>query len=341
MPGKQTLLGGVGMKNYWQNRNVLVTGASGLLGSHLTGMLVDRGANVVALVRDMVPKSNLIRSGIYNDINVVRGSVEDFFTVERTLNEYEVDTVFHLAAQTIVGIANSNPLSTFESNIKGTWCLLEACRRVSGVRKIVVASSDKAYGDQEKLPYDENSPLQGEHPYDVSKSCADLLARAYYVTYQSPVCVTRCGNFYGPGDLNFNRIVPGTIRHILNDEAPVIRSDGTFVRDYFYVKDAALAYLHLAEKMEDLTIHGEAFNFSNELQIPVLQLVQKILELMGRIDLKPVIRNEASNEIKHQYLSAAKAKNMLGWQPRYNLDDTLKESIDWYREFFRVGSGTK
>jgi CDP-glucose 4,6-dehydratase len=292
-------------------------------------------------VRDMVPKSNLIRAGVYDEINVVRGCVEDFFTVERALNEYEVDTVFHLAAQTIVGIANSNPLSTFEANIKGTWCVLEACRRVPAVRKIVIASSDKAYGDQEQLPYDEDSPLKGEHPYDVSKSCSDLLARSYHVTYKSPVCITRCGNFYGPGDLNFNRIVPGTIRHVFNNEPPTIRSDGTYIRDYFYVKDAALAYMYLAEKMEDSQIHGEAFNFSNELQIPVLELVQKILKLMGRTDLKPVVLNQASNEIKHQYLAAGKAREMLGWKPSYNLDDALKETIAWYTEFFRAEKGQK
>jgi CDP-glucose 4,6-dehydratase len=326
----------VGMTDYWRDRNVLVTGCTGLLGSHLTGMLVDRGANVVGLVRDMVPKSSLVRTGLFDTINIVRGSIEDFFTIERTLNEYEIDTVFHLAAQTIVGIANRNPLSTFESNIKGSWCILEACRRVPAVKKIVMASSDKAYGDQEKLPYDEESPLQGSHPYDVSKSCADLLANTYYDTYQLPVCVTRCGNFYGPGDLNFNRIVPGTIRSVLKGEAPTIRSDGTYIRDYFYVKDGALAYMHLAEKMEDPKIQGEAFNFSNELQIPVLELTEKILKLMGRTDLKPVILNQTVNEIKHQYLSAKKARELLGWRPQYDIDDALKETIDWYRELFRA-----
>ena len=324
------------MTDYWRNRNVLVTGCTGLLGSHLTGMLVDQGANVVGLVRDMVPKSNLVQTGIYDEINVVRGCVEDFFTVERALNEYEIDTVFHLAAQTIVGIANRNPLSTFESNIEGTWCVLEACRRVPIVKRIVMASSDKAYGDQEKLPYDETSPLKGSHPYDVSKSCADLLAYTYYNTYQLPVCTTRCGNFYGPGDLNFNRIVPGTIRSVLNNEPPKIRSDGTSIRDYFYVKDAAMAYMHLAGKMEDLKIHGEAFNFSNELQVSVLELTNKILKLMGRTDLKPVILNQATNEIKHQYLSAKKARELLGWKPKYNLDDALRETIEWYTEFLKA-----
>ena len=322
------------MKDFWKNRNVLVTGCTGLLGSHLTGMLVNQQANVVGLVRDLVPKSNLIQTGTYDKVNIVRGCVEDFFTVERALNEYEIDTVFHLAAQTIVGIANRNPLSTFESNIKGSWCVLEACRRVPTVQRIVLASSDKAYGDQEKLPYDETSPLEGSHPYDVSKSCADLVAHTYYNTYRLPVCITRCGNFYGPGDLNFNRIVPGTIRSALDNEAPIIRSDGTFIRDYFYVKDAALAYMHLAQEMENPQIHGEAFNFSNELQITVLELTNKILTLMGKMHLKPVILNQAEHEIKHQYLSARKAREMLNWKPKYDIDSALKETIAWYTQFF-------
>ena len=287
------------MKNFWKDRNVFVTGCTGLLGSHLCQMLIDQKANIVGLVRDLVPKSSLIQTGIYDKINVVRGSIEDFFTVERALNEYEIDAVFHLAAQTIVGIANRNPLSTFEANIKGSWCVLEACRRVPTVTRIVVASSDKAYGEQEKLPYDETSPLQGSHPYDVSKSCTDLIAHTYYNTYKLPVCITRCGNFYGPGDLNFNRIVPGTIRSVLNNEPPVIRSDGTLIRDYIYVVDAALAYVHLAEKMDDTAIHGEAFNFSNESPISVLDLTRKLLKLMGREDLQPAVLNQAENEIKY------------------------------------------
>jgi len=325
---------GVGMNDFWQDRNVFITGCTGLLGSHLTEMLVEKNANVVGLVRDMVPKSNLIQTGIFDRINIVRGSVEDFYTVERTINEYEIDTVFHLAAQTIVGIANRNPLSTFESNIKGTWCVLEACRCVPTVKRIVVASSDKAYGEQNKLPYNENTPLRGSHPYDASKSCADILSIMYYNTYRLPVCITRCGNFYGPGDLNFNRIVPGTIRSILNNEKPIIRSDGTYIRDYFYVKDGALAYIYLSEKMEDKKIHGEAFNFSNELQISVIDITKKILKIMKRENLKPVILNKAKNEIKHQYLSAEKARKILRWKPKYNLEEGLKETIKWYKNFF-------
>ena len=319
----------------WKDRNVFVTGCTGLLGSWLSKALVERGANVIGLIRDFVPKSNLNWTGFNDKITIVRGEMEDYFLLERAINEYEIDTVFHLAAQTIVTIANRNPISTFDTNIGGTWNLLEACRRAPLVRRIVVASSDKAYGDQEKLPYDEDTPLEGRHPYDVSKSCADLLCRAYYETYKLPVCVTRCGNFYGGGDLNFNRIVPGTIRSVLNNERPLIRSDGTLVRDYFYIEDAVEAYLLVAEKMENKEIHGEAFNFSNELQITVLEIVDKILEVMGS-NLKPVILNEATNEIRHQYLSAKKAKETLGWKPGYTLEECLARTIGWYREFFAL-----
>ena len=326
---------------FWKDRNVFVTGCTGLLGSWLTKALVERGADVVGLIRDLVPKSNLNWSGFNDKITIVRGEIEDYSLLERIINEYEIDTVFHLAAQTIVTIANRNPISTFDTNIGGTWNLLEACRRAPLVRRIVVASSDKAYGDQEKLPYDENTPLEGRHPYDVSKSCADLLCRAYYETYNLPVCVTRCGNFYGGGDLNFNRIVPGTIRSVLNNEPPVIRSDGTLVRDYFYIEDAVEAYLLLAEKMEEnKEIQGEAFNFSNELQITVLELADKILEVMGS-NLKPVILNEATNEIKHQYLSAKKAKGILGWHSIYTLEEGIRRTIEWYSKFFAGEGGIK
>jgi len=318
----------------WRNKSVFVTGCTGLLGSWLCKELVERGADVTGLVRDWVPRSILLKEDIISNMNVVRGGVEDFYTLERTLNEYEIEIVFHLAAQTIVEIANRNPRSTFETNIKGTWNILEACRRVPTVKEIIVASSDKAYGEQHKLPYDETDPLQGTHPYDVSKSCADLLTRAYYVTYGLPVCITRCGNFYGGGDLNFNRLVPGTIRSVLAGESPIIRSDGTFIRDYFYIKDAVFAYLHLAEKMEELDIFGEAFNFSNELQINALELVEKITQLMGREELEPRILGIAKNEIKHQYLSASKAKKILNWKAKYPLDEGLKETIEWYKNFF-------
>lgn len=318
------------MSEFWRDRSVLVTGCTGLLGNWLVAELLERGALVTGLVRDLVPQSRLYAGDWYRQINIVRGCVEDLPTVERAINEYEVDTVFHLAAQTIVGVANREPLATFETNIKGTWNILEACRRVGGVSRIVIASSDKAYGDQLVLPYSETTPLQGEHPYDVSKSCADLISRAYYVSYGLPVCITRCGNFYGGGDLNFNRIVPCTIRAALRDKPVVIRSDGTFIRDYFYAKDGVLAYLHLAEQMDRREIWGEAFNFSNELQIPVLEMVRKILELMDKSHLEPIILNQAKNEIKHQYLSAEKARRLLHWKPQYSLEEGLREAIQWY-----------
>jgi len=321
--------------NFWKDRNVFVTGCTGLLGSWLTKSLVEKKANVVGLIRDSVPKSNLNWSGFNDKIVTVRGAVEDYFLLERTINEYEVDSVFHLAAQTIVTIANRNPISTFKSNIEGTWNILEACRRASLVKRIVIASSDKAYGDQVKLPYDENTPLEGRHPYDVSKSCADLICRAYFETYSLPVCVTRCGNFYGGGDLNFNRIVPGTIRSVLNNERPIIRSDGTFLRDYFYIKDGAEAYLLLAKSMDDKKIHGEAFNFSTEQPVTVVDIVKKILKVMGKGDLKPTILNTVTNEIKDQYLSAQKARDLLNWKPFHTLEEGLKETVAWYETFFK------
>jgi CDP-glucose 4,6-dehydratase len=323
------------MSEFWRDRSVLVTGCTGLLGNWLVAELLERGALVTGLVRDLVPQSRLYAGELYRQINIVRGCVEDLPTVERTINEYEVDTVFHLAAQTIVGVANREPLATFETNIKGTWNILEACRRVGGVSRIVIASSDKAYGDQLVLPYSETTPLQGEHPYDVSKSCADLISRAYYVSYGLPVCITRCGNFYGGGDLNFNRIVPCTIRAALRDKSVVIRSDGTFIRDYFYAKDGVLAYLHLAEQMDRKEVLGEAFNFSNELQISVREMVDHILKLMGKSHLEPVVLNRANNEIKHQYLSADKARKLLGWESKYPLEEGLKETIEWYRNFLK------
>ena len=296
--------------------------------------LIDQGANVTGLVRDTVPKSNLYQGEQVKQMNIVQGALEDLDVIERALGEYEIDTVFHLAAQAIVGVANRNPISTFEANILGTWNILEACRRHPLIKRVIVASSDKAYGDQPTLPYDENMPLQGKHPYDVSKSCADLLSHTYFNTYGLPVCITRCGNLYGGGDLNFNRIIPQTIQLVLNGEAPEIRSDGTFIRDYFYIEDAVEAYLLLAEKMEELNLAGEAFNFSNEIQLTVLELVEKIPKAMDS-DLKPKVLNQGSHEIKHQYLSAEKARKLLNWTPAHAIDEGLEKTIEWYKAFFQ------
>jgi CDP-glucose 4,6-dehydratase len=320
-------------ETFWMDRPTFVTGATGLVGSWLVKRLLEAKADVVCLVRDWVPQSELVQSGNLKRVKVVRGDICDQELLERTLGEYEITTVIHLAAQTIVTIANRNPVSTFESNVGGTWKLLDACRRSPKVGQIVIASSDKAYGDQEKLPYREDSPLQGRHPYDVSKSCADLIAHSYAVTYGSPVAITRCGNFYGGGDLNWNRIIPGTVRSILRGAAPLIRSDGSMIRDYFYVEDGAAVYMLLAEKLaENPALRGEAFNFSNELQISVLDLVKQILIKMDS-KLQPIVLNEASHEIRHQFLSAEKARSLLGWNPLFNLDQGLDLTIQWYSQF--------
>ncbi len=335
MARKESPMGSMEMNDFWLDRPIFVTGATGLVGVWLVRRLVEAGADVSCLIRDWVPQSELVRSNLIEKVKVVRGDVRDQTLLERALGEYEIDTVIHLAAQTIVTIANRNPISTFETNIGGTWALLEACRRSPTVKQIVFASSDKAYGEHKKLPYDENLPLRGTHPYDVSKSCADLIAHTYSVTYGLPVAITRCGNFYGGGDLNWNRIIPGTIRSILRGYRPVIRSDGQYIRDYFYVEDGAAAYMLLAERLaSNSSLRGEAFNFSNESQITVLELVDKIIRLM-KSDLEPDVRNEATNEIRHQYLSSAKARQMLNWKPLFTLDEGMMRTIHWYEEFLR------
>lgn len=316
---------------FWQDRRVFITGGTGLVGGWLAAALVDAGADVVCLVRDWVPRSRLLSGPYAERVTTVRGDVCDQEALERIIGEYEVETVFHLAAQTIVGIANRNPISTFETNIAGAWRLFEACRRCPTVKQVVFASSDKAYGEAEVLPYNEDTPLQGRHPYDVSKSCADLIAQTYAKTWGLPVAITRCGNFFGGGDLNWNRVVPGTIRSVLRGERPVIRSDGTLVRDYIYVEDAVGAYLKLARGLAaDPSLAGRAFNFSTELPQSVTDIVGRILRLMDS-PLEPVILNQASNEIPQQYLNAAQARETLGWAPAFGLDEGLRRTIAWYR----------
>lgn len=323
---------------FWVRRRVFVTGASGLLGSALVEALVAAGAQVTCLVRDWVPDSRLFGEKLVDRVQVVRGELEDLTVLLRSINEYEIDTVFHLGAQTIVGTASRSPLSTFEGNIRGTWNLLEACRLCPKlVERVIVASSDKAYGEHEVLPYTEDAPLQGRFPYDVSKSCADLITFSYHATYGTPVAVTRCGNLFGPGDLNFNRLVPGTIRSALLGERPVVRSDGSFIRDYFFVRDAVDAYLQLAERLPADGVTGTAFNFGMERPLSVLEVVDLILALMDRSDLEPVVRNEASHEILRQYLDCSRAREVLGWRPTRTLEDGLRETIEWYGRY--VGPG--
>jgi CDP-glucose 4,6-dehydratase len=319
--------------SFWFDRPVFVTGCAGFLGSWLTIALVEAGAAVVGLIRDEVPFSYLRRSGYQGRIAVVRGDVTDYQLVERALSEYEVDTVFHLAAQTIVPIANRSPLSTFETNIKGTWTVLEAARCSSKITRVLVASSDKAYGVHEELPYTEEAPLLGCYPYDVSKACAELIARTYAVTYDLPVAVTRCANLYGGGDLNWSRIFPGTIRSVIRGERPIVRSDGTMVRDYLYVQDAVNAYLMLAERLDEPEVSGEAFNFGMDNPKSVLEIVQTIIAVSDCPGIEPVVLGEAPNEIQAQYLDSSKARRVLDWTPQHSLEEGLRETIQWYREF--------
>jgi CDP-glucose 4,6-dehydratase len=321
--------------SFWRDRPVFVTGATGLVGGWVVRQLLAAGADVVCLVRDWVPRSEMVAERLIDRVRVVRGDVRHQQTIERALGEYEIATVLHLAAQTTVQVANRNPVSTLDTNIRGTWALLEACRRSPSVQQVVVASSDKAYGDQEVLPYKEDAPVMGRHPYDVSKSCADLLAQMYAKSYELPVAVTRCGNFFGGGDLNWNRLVPGTIRSIVRGERPIIRSDGQFTRDYIYVEDGARAYLLLAEQLAARPgLRGEVFNFSYECRMTVLELVTRLLEAMGS-RAEPDVRNETSNEIRDQYLDATKAKTVLGWTPAFSFDAGLLATVDWYKEYFR------
>jgi CDP-glucose 4,6-dehydratase len=244
-----------------------------------------------------------------------------------------VSDVFHLAAQTIVGTANRSPLSTWEANVRGTWCLLEACRTLGSVSRVVVASSDKAYGSHEELPYREDFPLQPKHPYDVSKACADLIARSYASTYGMRVAVTRLANVYGPGDLNWSRIVPDTARALAHGERPVIRSDGTPERDYLYVEDAVDAYLAVADSLDKPAMSGRAWNVGWGRPVRVLDLVRTLTSVSG-VPVEPDIRGEGvpPGEIERQYLDSTAIREELGWEPAWELEDGLRAAWQWYRE---------
>lgn len=315
-------------------RRALVTGATGFVGSWLVKALAARGVDVVALVRDPDPQSELYRSGLVRRVSVVAGCLEDFEAVRRAVNEHEVDTIFHLGAQAIVGAAHRDPLPTFEANVRGTYHVLEAARVHAGlVEAVVVASSDKAYGDTDDLPYRETHPLAGRHPYDVSKSCADLITAAYFRTYRLPVVVARCGNIYGGGDLNWSRIVPGTVRSLVRRERPVIRSDGTLVRDYIYVEDAVDAYVALGEAVGRTDVDGHAFNFGAGSYVTARELVRAIQDVIGARDLEPVVLNRAAGEIRAQTLCSDKARTTLGWTARHDLAAGLRATVDWYRDY--------
>ena len=322
------------MGSYWKGKKVFVTGATGLMGSWLVKALMHEGADIVALVRDRVPKSMLVREGLIDQITTVSGDLESLPTLERAIAEYNPHTVFHLAAQPLVQVAKRDPVGTLRANVMGTWNVMEACR-LTGRAHVVVASSDKAYGATDNLPYRETHPLQGRYPYDVSKSCTDLVAQMYAATYGVKTAIARCGNLFGGGDLNFDRTIPGLIKATLANERFVIRSDGQFVRDFLYVKDAAESYLILGQRLsEDNSISGEAFNFSLEERLTVLEIVQMALRIMGRSDLDPVIQNIVTTEVREQYLDASKARERLGWKPKYSMEEGIRETVEWYREHF-------
>ncbi len=319
--------------DFWRGRRVFITGCTGFLGSWLTAALLERGASVVGLVRQQEPESQLVRSGLIGQVEQVPGELLDYALLRQTLVECAIDTVFHLAGQTIVGVANREPVDTFETNIRGTWLLLEAARQTPTVRGIVVASSEKAYGEQLNLPYREEFPLQGRHPYEVSKSCADLIAQSFAHTYGQAVAVTRCSNLYGGGDLNWNRLIPGTIRSLLSGERPVIRSDGSFRRDYLYVADAVRGYLMLAERLTEPEVRGQPFNLGSGSPVSALDVVRTIVALSGHPEWEPIILNEVKHEIQDEYLSPDKAAAAIGWRPQYSLEAGLEEAMRWYRVY--------
>lgn len=319
--------------SFWMNRQVFVTGAAGFVGAQIVRTLVEQGARVICLQRDDVRLNAIDLFNLRKKVTVIQGELEDFALMERILNEYEIDAVFHLAAQAIVGAANRSPLSTFETNVRGTYLLLEACRLSKSVKRVVVASSDKAYGTHANLPYTEEDSLDGLFPYDASKVCTDVIARSYAHSYDLPVSVTRFANIYGPGDVNLSRIIPGTILAVLKNQAPVIRSDGTPIREFVYVDDVVRGYLLLAENIE--STKGEAFNFGTGEQVKMLDLVNRIIRLAGRegaVEPQIQLQSKITGEIDAQYLSAAKIESRCGWQAMINLDEGLTRTIEWYRD---------
>ena len=317
-------------KYFWRNKVVLLTGCEGFLGSNLAKRLVSYGAKIVGLDIKVKRNCGILSKEDYGKIIIIKGDVAKYSLIKEIITRYKIEIVFHLAAEAIVKKCTENPLRTFSSNIQGTWNVLEACRNVSRIKAIIIASSDKAYGTHTKLPYREDASLIGRHPYDVSKSCADLISHAYFNTYNLPVGVTRCGNIYGPGDFNFTRIIPDAIRCLLWNKPIIIRSDGKFIRDYIYIDDIVNGYILLAEKLRKLKLGGEAFNFGDENPITVVSLI-KMLCRLAKIKPDYKILNQAQYEIRRQYLSSQKARTTLGWKPKYGLEDGLRRTFEWYR----------
>lgn len=319
-------------KKFWKNKKVFITGGTGLLGSWVTKYLAENDVDVFALVRKDVPPAF---EKIFSKVTLIRGDIVDYSLIHQALETHKIDVVFHLAAQTYLPETFADPIPTFESNIEGSWIILEACRKSKNVKSVLFASSDKAYADKEKLPFTEKTPLGGNHPYNASKTCADLIAQSYFLSYSLPLCITRCGNFYGGGDLRLNRLIPSIIKAVLFNEPLVLRSDGKYTRDFFYVEDGALASIHLVEEMNrNPKILGEAFNFSNERPLEILEVVNVILHEMHS-SIKPTILSISTGEVRNQYLSSEKARQMLNWEPKFSLEEGIKRTIDWYEEFFK------
>jgi CDP-glucose 4,6-dehydratase len=316
----------------FSQRTVFVTGAYGMLGYWIVSALVDRGGRVVVLKRDEVRGSALAMEGLEESCDVVHGTITDLAAMDRIIGEYEVDTIFHLAAQTIVGVANQSPVPTFETNIGGTWNIMEAARR-HGVQRTVVAASDKSYGHHDTLPYREDFALQARHPYDVSKACTDLIARSYWHTYEVPVAVTRFANIYGGGDLNASRLVPELVDAVLDGRAPVIRSDGSPERDFLYAEDAAEAYLAIADALDEGSARGEAFNAGGDQPHSVREMVELLISLSGS-DVVADYQGHGvpAGEIDRQFVDSTKLREMTGWAPRVDLEEGLRRTVQWYAE---------
>jgi len=317
-------------KAFWKNKNVLITGYRGFLGSHITKTLLDTKAKITGVDRISQSGKTILTPNDYDRIHIILGDITDYAQIANAINGNKINVIFHIAAKALVGECLDNPLDAFTTNIQGTWNVLEAARNCKTVKAVIVSSSDKAYGDNNELPYKEGHPLQGNHPYDVSKSCADLLAETYHHTYGLPVCVTRCGNIHGPGDYNFSRIIPETIKSALQDTTLNIRSDGKPTRDYTYIEDIVNGYILIAEYLQRLLLAGHAFNLSGENPVSVIDIVKLTYKLMGK---KPnyKILNQAKYEIQDQYLSAKKAHILLGWKPKYSLEEGLIKTIDWLK----------
>jgi CDP-glucose 4,6-dehydratase len=324
-------------EKFWKGKRVFVTGHEGFLGSNLTKRLITYGAEITGLDIEIKRKQTIFSVSDYRNIESIKGNISKRELVNKIIDKCKPEILFHLAAEAIVGRCNDDPVNAFKSNIEGTWNILDKCRGNRYIKAIVIASSDKAYGSHEKLPYKEDAALIGNHPYDVSKSCADLIAYTYFHTYRLPVGTTRCGNIYGPGDFNYSRIVPDAIRSALNNKMFFIRSDGEFTRDYVFVQDIVNGYLRLAEQMNKMSLKGESFNFSDENPMKVMDFVKMIYEIAGKNPNFKVL-NKAKYEIKHQYLCSQKARKMLGWKPEYSLSEGIRQTIEWYKQYYDANS---